>query len=617
MNSQNSSELSELSSDDSLSPPPSLSYPSPASSQDVETVIISSQPLAKERPAEADQPPAKKRRKVAEVKPRTTEFLNLQSPSHEPLTRQEAQLGLLLKILSKKRKIVVIAGAGISVSAGSKSSIKCALSPVADARLVPDFRSSTGLFSTLRREHKLKSSGKHLFDASVYQTDSSTSSFHDMVRSLSKLVKDAKPTAFHQMLAALAREERLMRLYTQNVDGIDTSLSPLETCIPLSKKGPWPRTVQLHGGLEKMVCSKCNHLSDFDATLFDGPLPPPCTACVETDRVRTDHAGKRSHGIGRLRPRMVLYNEHNPDDEAIGTIVKADLRTRPDALIVVGTSMKIPGVRRIVREMCGVVRSRRDGLTVWINHEPPPVGKEFGDCWDLIVKGSCDEVASRAGSKHWDDNKIDVTSFTDSERERARKQFTGVFPPPATSTNDTNVAMPTPAASPQPKSSIMPPVRLKITCKAKKSAKAVSRSDPELQNSKSSKSKPNIKPIPKMNTTVNDKIQVNHKITNSFKVSKFAKATPLKDTKAPAKAPSGFDDESSRPMVPIPPQAARKNGSIKSPSKVLFPNLMKSTTYPTNVTHTIDFEAFKKPKKKRDEIVSPTAIPSGMKELLL
>ena len=221
-----------------------------------------------------------------------------------------------------------------------------------------------------------------------------------MVRSLSGLVTAAEATPFHQMLSTLAREGRLMRLYTQNVDGIDVALPGLETSVPLSPKGPWPRSIQLHGGLQKMVCTKCRSLSDFAPELFNGPETPPCTVCVEADNLRTNHAGKRSHGVGRLRPRMVLYNEHNPDEEAIGTVVAADLRSRPDAIIVVGTSMKIPGVRRIVREMCGVVRGRRDGLTVWINQDAPPLGKEFEDSWDLVVKGPCDEVAHQFAVNH-------------------------------------------------------------------------------------------------------------------------------------------------------------------------------------------------------------------------
>ncbi|KAL9044110.1 MAG: hypothetical protein Q9214_002730, partial [Letrouitia sp. 1 TL-2023] len=370
---------SELSSVGSLSPPPPSDYPSPQSSQDLCPAPTDSEQTSRKHSEEPDEQPTVKKKRRVEPKPRTTEYLDLRSSPCSLELEQAKQLDLLLKVLRKRNKIVVIAGAGISVSAG-----------------IPDFRSATGLFSSLRSEHKLKASGKHLFDASVYQTDLSTSQFHDMVRSLSHLVRHAKPTVFHHMLATLAKEDRLLRLYTQNVDGIDTSLPPLKTEVPLGSKGPWP-------------------------PLFDGPIAPLCAVCVETDKVRTDHAGKRSHGVGRLRPNMVLYNEHNPEDETIGYVVKADLRARPDAVIVVGTSMKIPGVRRIVREMCGVVRGRRNGLAVWINHGPPPAGKEFEDCWDLVVRGSSDEVASRAKMRQWNDNSKDFEECTESDTNRAKE----------------------------------------------------------------------------------------------------------------------------------------------------------------------------------------------------
>ncbi|GAB7348669.1 hypothetical protein MBLNU459_g7032t1 [Dothideomycetes sp. NU459] len=370
------------------SPPPEyrprLAYPSPPRSQDSSQSGSPSPDAMMDPSANSDEPP-RKRRRISERQPRTTAHLDLRSGQLSD--DDELQLARVLDVLHKRQKIVVIAGAGISVSAG-----------------IPDFRSSTGLFNSLRSQHNLKGSGKDMFDAShVYKDASSTSSFHDMVRSMSKLTKAAKPTPFHHMLATLAQQDRLLRLYSQNVDGIDTALEPLATEIPLKKKegGKWPKTVQLHGGLDKMVCSKCHDMSGFDADLFDGPVPPVCPNCEELNRVRKV-AGKRSHGVGMLRPRMVLYNEHNPDDEAIGSVTRDDLRKRPDAVIVVGTTLKVPGVKRIVREMCATVRDRKDGVAIWINNDPEPTGKEFEDCWDIVVRGTCDQIATSAALRQWD-----------------------------------------------------------------------------------------------------------------------------------------------------------------------------------------------------------------------
>ena len=377
-----------------------------------------------------------------------------------------------------------------------------------------------------------------------------------------------------------------MRLYTQNVDGIDTSLPPLATSVPLNVKGPWPRTVQLHGGLEKMVCSKCNHLSEFRAPLFEGPEPPSCSVCEEMDSVRTNIAGKRSHGIGKLRPRIVLYNEHNPDEEAIGAVVSSDLRMRPDAIIVVGTSMKIPGVRRIVREMCGVVRGRKDGVAIWINQLPEPPGKEFEDCWDLIVKGNCDEVARHAHMRKW--NEEDSSSFkecTDSEVERAKQKGGEVKvvieTPKKNRSFDKAKGVLTPIASPRLKASTIGKSSLvgeqarpkkprkttkTTTAKPKKlnpASKGVSISDildqhPKLPTkAKTSK-----------NPTKRRPAAVALKINTAFKVTKSAKTMPTK-----AKGPLGGKDQSSLPMRPISPQAARNNGPNQP--TLLFPNLLK------------------------------------------
>ncbi|KAI5800133.1 DHS-like NAD/FAD-binding domain-containing protein [Geopyxis carbonaria] len=323
-------------------------------------------------------PPEKKKKAVV--------YLDVQAPLSDKKVydSQKRQVDMLLKLLYTKKKIVVVAGAGISVASG-----------------VPDFRSSEGLFTTLR---SAKTPGKELFDASVYKDDKLTSSFHDMVRDLHALTSKAQPTEFHHMLATLAKEGRLLRLYTQNVDCIDTRLDPLQTRVPLPAKGPWPKSVQLHGGLDYENCSKCGWIGPFEPEIFVGPEPPDCQECVEMESVR-GIAGKRCLGIGKLRPRIVLYNEFNPESEPIGTITNADLKSRPDAVIVVGTSLKVPGVRRIVREMCNSVGDYRGGITVWMNAGEQPGGKEFEGLFDLVVRGDCEKVARLANMPHWDNSK--------------------------------------------------------------------------------------------------------------------------------------------------------------------------------------------------------------------
>lgn len=130
MDTQSPSECSDLSSVGSLSPPPPGDYPSPASSQDYCTAQAS-QLLSNKHPRDGDEQLSRPRkRRITQIKPRITQKLDLHSLSEGPGRDQKSQLDLLHKVLRKRRKIVVIAGAGISVSAGSKDFESIKLHPL-------------------------------------------------------------------------------------------------------------------------------------------------------------------------------------------------------------------------------------------------------------------------------------------------------------------------------------------------------------------------------------------------------------------------------------------------------------------------------------------------------
>lgn len=402
-----------------------------------------------------------------------------------------------------------------------------------------------------------------LFDAAVYQDETLTASFQDMVRSLSEEAEKTNPTAFHHMLASLGHQSRLTRLYTQNIDGIETAMPPLATQVPLNVKAPWPRTIQLHGSLDKMVCQKCRHLGDFDREMFDRPDAPECPECARTNDFRME-TGQRSHGVGKMRPRIVLYNEHNPDEEAITSVMNADIRSRPDALVVVGTSMKIPGVRRLVKSLCHVIRGRRNGVTIWINNEPP-TGKEFEDCFDLVVKGDCEEVANLAGLKRWDDCTPDAFSeCTESEVEKAKNNVSVVVETPKKK-QKTITSFPTPSSSHDEESSELPhKVPAKGATRPNPASKGRNLKDvlgaakttgpTEAAPKKAAPKK--AAPKPKATKKAPPK---NAKITKFNTVSKGPKATVDVD-----KLSKQDKDESIKAMLPLPAGAARTNGPLSN-----------------------------------------------------
>ncbi|KAJ1948335.1 NAD-dependent deacetylase hst3, partial [Linderina macrospora] len=161
------------------------------------------------------------------------------------------------------------------------------------------------------------------------------------------------------------------------------------------------KAVQLHGDLENVVCTICFTKYPFTEQLaeeFREGAPPPCPHCKEIETLR-DMVGKRSIAAGVLRPDIVLYNECHPQGDLIGALSEYDLRRRPDLLIVIGTSLKIPGVKRMVKEMSRcvqscTVRAKRAGAgkAIFINRDDPPKG--WDGVFDYFISGDSDEAVS-------------------------------------------------------------------------------------------------------------------------------------------------------------------------------------------------------------------------------
>ncbi|KZP00421.1 DHS-like NAD/FAD-binding domain-containing protein [Calocera viscosa TUFC12733] len=143
---------------------------------------------------------------------------------------------------------------------------------------------------------------------------------------------------------------------------------------PAAAPGPSfhaPRCIPVHGTLRSLYCVSCGYsvpLEEKLPVLATGSAPS-CPKCAEIDAAR-QAANKRSRGIGRLRPSVVLYGEEHKEGEAVGECVRRDLvglgdagpgerakqSRQPDLLVVVGTSLQVPGTRRIVKEFSKAVR---------------------------------------------------------------------------------------------------------------------------------------------------------------------------------------------------------------------------------------------------------------------
>lgn len=202
-------------------------------------------------------------------------------------------------------------------------------------------------------------------------------------------IRSASPTQFHHVIEELAKEGRLHRLYTQNIDGLDTQLPSLGTKIPLPEKKPWPTTIQLHGDLRTVKCQgNPTHLGSFNPELFKKGALPCCAICKNNEGERTRH-------IPLMRPRVWLYDDYDyADTTAIAMVSASDLRSKPDAVIVVGTALKVESRRKFAIDMCAAVR-KCGGLSAWINLEPPSQPLK---CFDIVIKGDSDTIAMHVSS---------------------------------------------------------------------------------------------------------------------------------------------------------------------------------------------------------------------------
>ncbi|KAI9762036.1 MAG: hypothetical protein M4579_000672 [Chaenotheca gracillima] len=348
-------------------------------------------------------------------------------------------------ILAKSKKVVVVTGAGISTNSG-----------------IPDFRSENGLYSLIQSHYdaaaaarsstesdtsyeslemsssppissqdsnnsvsstKLPSNikGKDLFDSLVWSNPLSTSIFYTFIASLRKKIREEvrQTTPTHRFIRVLRDGGKLVRCYTQNIDGLEerdglcTELRrgkgnrsrftqkvlakprPDGPILPGSASDGGCEVVQLHGDLADLRCGLCNQLSGWDeedreATLLAGEAPE-CNLCVEKSEDRLNR-GKRGIAVGNLRPNVVLYGEEHPSSNLLSPITTHDLGLNPDTLLILGTSLRVHGLKVLVKEFAKSVHARGGGKgkVIFVNKTKPPESV-WSDVIDFWVSMDCDD----------------------------------------------------------------------------------------------------------------------------------------------------------------------------------------------------------------------------------
>ncbi|CEP16835.1 hypothetical protein [Parasitella parasitica] len=264
--------------------------------------------------------------------------------------------------IDNSKRVLVITGAGISCSGG-----------------IPDFRSSDGLYDLVKKKHpKTILKGQDLFDAMLFKDKRQTECFYTFMAELKSVISTAIPTATHSFIRNLQENGKLMRCYTQNIDCLE---DPLDLSV-----------VRLHGSMDRVKCTLCTASYDFTSDYedqFRNGNPPICPQCETYDNERT-RLGKRQLAMGTLRPNIVLYNEEHPDGETIGKLQNTDLRRKPDLMIVMGTSLKIPALKKFIKQAAKLIHhSSRNGKVIFINRTAPT--KEWDKVFDYEVLGDTDD----------------------------------------------------------------------------------------------------------------------------------------------------------------------------------------------------------------------------------
>ncbi len=243
------------------------------------------------------------------------------------MTTLDEATSRLGEFLSDSRKAVFFGGAGISTESG-----------------IPDFRSSTGLYTTASGEGWPP---EFLLSHTCYRDY--PRDFFSFYRD-SMLYPDAKPNAAHLALARLEDLGVLSAVVTQNIDGLHQAAG--------SKV-----VHELHGNVHRNYCDRCFTRYGLDVIL-------------ESDGVPTCECG------GVIKPDVVLYEEPL-DSDVIEAAVEAI--SEADTLIVGGTSLN-------VHPAAGLVRYYRGRQLVLINKSETMFDRNA----NLVIHDSLGKVLSEA-----------------------------------------------------------------------------------------------------------------------------------------------------------------------------------------------------------------------------
>lgn len=283
-------------------------------------------------------------------------------------------------LLRRAKNVVALVGAGVSVSCG-----------------IPDFRSAHGLYHSVAERFGL-SDPQQIFCIDHFEDDPSM--FFEFASQIMPQ-PHVRPSPTHRFLAELQSRRRLLRLYSQNIDGLEKRAGVSEQ-----------RTVLCHGSFLTATCTsracKRRVKGTSIAPQVAAGLVPRCIKCQKNS---DDDSG------GVLKPDIVFFGEKLPN--RVADCLETDIE-KADLLLVFGTSLQVAPVSKIPAMFYGHVPS------VLVNREL--VAGHF----DVELLGDCDDVvAALRAELGWHDRS--AARYVDDARGAAGAATTNVayhFVPP-------------------------------------------------------------------------------------------------------------------------------------------------------------------------------------------
>ncbi|XP_018429020.1 PREDICTED: NAD-dependent protein deacetylase sirtuin-1 [Nanorana parkeri] len=246
-----------------------------------------------------------------------------------------------VRLLQESKKIMVLTGAGVSVSCG-----------------IPDFRSRDGIYARLAVDFPDLPNPQAMFDIEYFRKDP---------RPFFKFAKEIFPGQFqpslcHKFIAMLDKEGKLLRNYTQNID-------------TLEQEAGIQRIIQCHGSFAMASCLICKHKVDCEAVREDifNQVVPRCPRCPQEEP------------LAIMKPDIVFFGENLP--EQFHRAMKYD-KDEVDLLIVIGSSLKVRPVALIPSSIPHEVPQ------ILINREPLPHLH-----FDIELLGDCDVIINELSQR--------------------------------------------------------------------------------------------------------------------------------------------------------------------------------------------------------------------------